>query len=191
MPIPLGILAVAGAGAAGGGAYDLLETTVLTSSASSVTFSSLGSYSDYKHLQLRIVARRGDSAGTYTTIRMRMNGVTSGSYAYHRLEGDGSSVVSAADGTSDTRIEFAAISGDDSGTNPADSFGAVIADILDFSSSSKNTTVRALSGFASSGNSRIRLASGLFNNTAAVTSLEVYNTVNFEIGSRFSLYGVK
>ena len=37
------------------GAYDLLETTTLTSSASSVTFSGLGSYTDYKHLQIRMV----------------------------------------------------------------------------------------------------------------------------------------
>jgi hypothetical protein len=33
-------------------AFDLLETTTLTTSASSVTFSGLGAYSDYKHLQI-------------------------------------------------------------------------------------------------------------------------------------------
>ena len=47
MPFGLGFFATAGAGAAG--SFDLLETQVLGSAQASVTFSSLGTYSNYKH----------------------------------------------------------------------------------------------------------------------------------------------
>mgnify|MGYP003645637262 FL=1 len=51
-PLPLGILALAGV-TGGGAAYELLETTTLNSGASSITFSGLSAYSDFKHLQIR------------------------------------------------------------------------------------------------------------------------------------------
>jgi hypothetical protein len=57
---PLGILSAAGAGGGGPLAsdYELISTQILTSPQSSITFSSLGTYSStYKHLQVRAVAR--------------------------------------------------------------------------------------------------------------------------------------
>jgi hypothetical protein len=37
----------------------------------------------------------------------------------------------------------------------------------------------------------VGLVSGLFVNTAAVTSIELYADANMAIGSRFSLYGIR
>jgi hypothetical protein len=188
MPIPLGILAVAGAGAAGGASsYDLLETTVLSSSASSVTFSSLGSYSAYKHLQIRTANRTDRSGFASDDIALQMNADTGANYRNHGLYGDGSSVASFDAAASEIRIGLT------SGvTETANIFGAFVIDILDFASSSKNTTIRALSGKEGSGD-YIALTSGLWINTAAVTSILIKprNATNFIAGSRFSLYGVK
>ena len=110
MPIPLGILAVAGAGAAGGGgAFDLLETTVLGSDTASVTFSNLNTYSAYKHLQIRLVAR-STNASASRSVRIQFNGDTASNYAYHYLLGDGSSVSSDAS-TSQTSTAHGRIEG--------------------------------------------------------------------------------
>jgi hypothetical protein len=185
MPIPLGVLAVAGAGAAGGGgSFDLLETTVLGTDAASVTFSSLGSYSAYKHLQIRMTARSTGNGNP----AIQFNGVTSSSYKDHRLFGNGSSVVSDVPGTGTAISVFAAAT---RSSSTANAFGAAVIDILDFSSSSKNTTVRALAGNYGA-LTVVEVASGVFINTAAITSIKLQlNSDNYLAGSRFSLYGIK
>jgi len=188
MPIPLGVLAVAGAG--GGGAassFDLLETTVLGSNTQTVTFSGLGSYSQYKHLQLRCVLRMSDSGNGGGVITLQFNGVTSG-YAQHRLAGTGSSVISGAN-TSTISMSALWATGQNSEAN---SFGAGVVDILDFSNTNKNTTIRGFTGATS--NNQVVLYSGLYPDTTAVTSITVLQSANnysFQTGSRFSLYGIK
>ena len=172
-----GILASSGGAA---GAFDLLQTTVLSSSASSVTFSSLGSYSDYKHLQLRVLAKHNSA-----NIKLTFNSDTGANYAWHRLFGDGSSVTSGA-GTSQNYILGNAWSSD-----TANIFGASVTNILDFSNTSKNTTIRSLSG-QNTASPIISLGSGFWNNTAAVTTIKIETfSDSFVAGSRFSLYGIK
>ena len=187
MPIPLGILAVAGAGAAGAASdYVRLESTILTTTAASVTFSNLNNYSAYKHLQLRITARTDRSGSGDDNIGIRVNSDTGSNYAYHWLTGDGSSVASSAT----TSTTFAFVGKTAAALATANNFAGNVIDILDFNSSAKNTTFRSLSG---QGSDYIRLFSGLWNNTAAVTALLLYPLTgpNFIAGSRFSLYGIK
>jgi len=181
----LGILNSQAAGAGGAGAYDLLETTTLTSSASSVSFTGLGSYSDYKHLQIRAVSRT-NLANIGGAVKFVFNSDTTSSYAYHKLSGDGSS-VSSADFINQTGIELAVGAG---GNNPANQFATLVADLLDFSNPSKNTTARCLGG-ASTNFSRIELHSGAYFKTDAVTSITMTDAADFVAGSRFSLYGIK
>jgi hypothetical protein len=181
----LGILNAQAAGAAGG-AYDLLETQVLTSSASSVTFTGLGSYSDYKHLQIRMITRN-DGAFSGGTIVLTINSDTGTNYSDHRLRGDGSSVTSAGF-TSQTNAALGAGAG---ATNGANQFAATVIDVLDFSSSSKNTTFRSLSGVAADSRTIIELDSALYISTNAVTSIQIADSADFIAGSRFSLYGIK
>ncbi len=186
--IPLGFWAASGGQAAGAGDYELLETTILTSSASSVTFSSLGDYSDYKHLQLRMTVRT-DRANNEDWMIAQFNGNTGSNYAYHGLAGNGSTVYSQS-GSSATSTRFAG--GIVGGNATANSFAGIVVDVLDFSDASKNTTIRSLNGFSSS-TSQVRLDSGLFNNTGAITSIVIDQGggANFVTGCRFSLYGVK
>lgn len=177
----LGILNSQAAGAGGAGAYDLLETTVLTSSASSVSFTGLGDYSDYKHLQLRIVGTLNIS----TQSQLRFNSDSGSNYSWHYVWGRGDSVTIFGAG-SQTQIAF-----NNFGVSPQVSTSIV--DILDFSSSSKNTTIRALSGGAAAdATTRVALYSGGWYNTSAVTQFEILgNTRSYDIGTRFSLYGIR
>lgn len=189
MPLIMGILASAGAAAppVAAGAYDLLETQTLGTAAASVTFTGLGSYSDYKHLQIRAVGRTDRNVAS-DNLLLRFNSDTGSNYARHQLEGNGSSVTSGAE-TSQTAIKTGRFSDQ---TAAANAFGAMVTDILDFSSSSKNTTVRTLTG-ADSGFDTIVLNSGFWNNTAAVTAITLLPQLgtNLVAGSRFSLYGIK
>jgi hypothetical protein len=180
---PLGILSAAGAG---GAAlipdYDLLETQILGSTEASITFSSLGTYaSTYKHLQIRMTARLSGANG----IDAYINGDTGSNYAGHLLRGNGSTVTSFARSSSST-LQIA------DSTSTANVFTGAVVDILDFASSTKNTTIRSFTGDAG-GQTFIQIWSGLWNNTAAVTSIEIYGraATTLQIGSRFSLYGIR
>ena len=187
MPIPLGILAVAGAGGAAG-AFDLLETQVLGTAVASVSFSGLGSYSAYKHLQIRAVVR-SDRATPFTAVDVfaRLNSDTGSNYRAHRLSGSGSSVSSFVYGST-TGMGVVNIP---TSTNTANIFSPFVVDLLDFSNVNKNTTIRALGGNTGS-STNIGLNGGLWVNTAAVTSILFFpDSSNFVAGSRFSLYGVK
>jgi hypothetical protein len=190
MPIPLGVLAVAGAGAAGGGgSYDLLETTVLGTAATSVSFTGLGSYSAYKHLQIRAVIRGNSGGNSSAGFHIRLNSDTGNNYAWHRLLGNGSGVFSDGFASqSDSQMFYGAASG-----VTANIFGAGIIDILDFNNTSKNTTIRALGGVYTGSDNNVTLNSGLWNNTAAVTTINLRfpDLTGIAANSRFSLYGIK
>jgi hypothetical protein len=186
MLIPLGIFASSGSRAAG--AFDLLQTQVLGSAASSVTFSSLGTYSStYQHLQLRVVMRgNNSSAEQWDTLRFTFNGDSGSNYAFHNLVGVGTSVVSGA-ATSQPRIQFDGFTGSAAASG---SFGGGILDILDPFETSKNTTVRGLTGRTSGG--QVGLHSGVWLNTAAITSISLTCFGGtLQQFSRFSLYGIK
>ena len=166
-------------------ADDILEEIVLASSASSVTLSGLGAYTDYQHLQVRMTART-DRASSVDEIIVQLNADTGTNYTTHYLNGTGSAVESFEDlSINGMRVRAAG------STATSNVFAPAVIDILDFSSSSKNTTTRTFNHDA--GNNHVRLLSGLWLNTAAVTSIkfdQLYGS-NFGTGSRFSLIGVR
>lgn len=175
----LGIFSAAGAGGVAAGDYDLLETQILGSTQASVVFSSLGAYSPtYKHLQLRVVYADSSNAST-----LRLNGDTGSNYSMHQLFGDGGSVGSGG-ATSQTSI-FLPLT-----TNLSNQFGAYITDILDFGSTTKNTTIKSLGGYSSTG-PYIMIRSGAYLSTSAITSITITGAGGLLAGSRFSLYGIK
>jgi hypothetical protein len=180
--IPLGILAAQAPPA--GAAFELISTTVLTANTASVTFSAIPQ--DYKHLQVRAAVRTTRSF-TNDELRMRFNGITSSSYAMHFLRGTGSGVFSGFLSGNDVFIGIIPAGN----SAPAQAFGAVTLDILDYASTSKNTTGRSLVG-AHHSQADIWLGSQLLINTAALTQIQFFpGGGSLATGSRFSLYGIK
>jgi hypothetical protein len=183
----LGVVQAQAAGApAGEPAYDLLATTILTTTTASVTFSSLGDYaSDYQHLQVRFTALQTGSGGS--RLYMRINGQTS--YYYHDLLGNGSTVSSQALSLNGIRLV-------NNISTTALQFTGGVVDILD-PFEAKNKTIRCLQGTAGS-QTQISLSSGLLNNTSAITSL-AFATGNLGYGdggslasgTRLSIYGLR
>jgi len=186
---------LAGNGAFSPSSYDLLTTTTLTSSAASVTFSGLGAYSGYKHLQLRMITASTRDGGM-SSYNMRFNSDSGANYSRHALNAGffpANSGVTSNGQTAQTGIASSTWARDYS-----NHFWPAIWDILDFSSTNKNTTVKSLDGsygrnnFNHSPEGLIRLTSGAWYNTSAVTSISLVATSDaFEIGSRFSLIGLK
>jgi len=183
--IPLGFWAASGAGGGAAADYELISTTVLGSTTATVTFSGLGtSAAAYKHLQLRVAVRSNRAGQNNDGLMMRFNGDTGSNYRWHALEGNGSTVTSYESGSS-TSIGGYYATGATSTTNQ---FGVMVADLLDFSSASKNKTMRMLGG-----QNGLSLNSGAWFSTAAVTSIDIFSLTgnSWVTGSRFSLYGLK
>jgi hypothetical protein len=182
MLIPFGILSSA-AGVEVGPTYELIATAFGTGSSGVITFSSIPA--TYSHLEVRFTAINSSSD---RQVNLTMNGITSGSYIRHSLNGTGAAVESSASSTSVTSIQLVTLM---SLSSETDNAGAGVINILDYSSTTKNTTIRALYGQTFNTN-RIFLTSGALLDTAAITSLTfTAQTANFASNSRFSLYGIR
>lgn len=164
--------------------YEHISSTILTSTATSIDFTSLGTYSStYKHLQIRWTSRAGS-----TQINLRFNGSSTG-YASHRLAGSSTSVFS--DGAA-SAAEIRLLNGASTTGATANAFVAGTLDLLDSYSTTKNKTIRTLYGGVDSGLNIVQLFSGLWANTGSITSISfALPSGSFAIGSRFSLYGIK
>lgn len=169
-------------------AFELISTTILSSTTSSVTFSSIPT--DYTHLQLRFSARGSNTSSANIDLRIRFNSDSGSNYIVHRVAGNGSSAGSF-NATSQTGVVLT--NGLPGATANASAFGAGIVDIYDYQSSTKNTTVKSLYGsHITTSTPFMILGSGLWINTAPVTTLNLTPSLSsFASGSRFSLYGIK
>jgi hypothetical protein len=175
------------------GAYDSIATTTVGSGGvSSVTFSSIPS--TYTHLQIRGIAKTNRATFTNDLIAMRFNGDTGNNYTSHTLQGTGAIAVSAAL-TNSSRLYYTSSVG--STAMPSQTFGAVVIDILDYTNTNKNTTVRTLGGFDNNGNGSdpgiINLDSGVFLNTNAITSITLLPAEGSLLAENttLALYGIK
>jgi hypothetical protein len=189
MPI-LGIMAsqISGHLWAPEGAYDSLATVTLSASAASIDF--VGIPSGYKHLQIRYLSRSSRTATT-DSFSIRFNSDTASNYARHYLYGDGAS-ASAGASTSQTSANIGTQA---AASASANIFGVGVIDVLDYTSSNKNKTIRCLSGTDQNGSGDIQLTSGLYFATpAAITSITLLaqgGSANFVANSTFALYGIK
>jgi hypothetical protein len=173
--------------------FDLLETTTLATSASSITFSSLSAYAtDYKHLQIRAVTRDTRAISGANNVIMHFNNDTSGSnyYQLHFLKGDGTSVSSGAEGATSYILPYTQPSANDT----TDAFASAVIDLLDVFNSNKYTTSRSLRGvnLDAAYSTQVGLSSGFWMNTAALTEISLAPVVgSFAAYSRVSIYGRK
>lgn len=168
------------------GVFDSIATTVLSSSTSTITFSSIPA--GYKHLQIRFLSRT-DRANNEDVILLRFNSDSAANYSSHYLYGDGASAGSGgASGASSIPID-----GCVGASTTASIFGGGIVDILDYGSADKYKTVRALTGYDRNGAGLFVFDSGNWRSTSAVSSITLIskNSANFVQYSHFALYGIK
>jgi len=156
--------------------YESIATvTVGSGGTSTISFSSIPS--TYKHLQLRCLIK---ATGAVNPL-VRLNSDSGNNYYWHGLYGTGSAAGANNGGGygSDMILAYS-----------DNQWGGVISDILDYTNTNKNTTIRNLGGCDTNGGGQIALNSGFWNNTAAVNSISITGTT-FQQYSSFALYGIK
>lgn len=170
--------------------FNSIATAAATGS--SVTFSSIPG--TYKHLQIRSLYRdTSTSTGNVAPLYIVFNADGGNNYAYRTVGGASSTTTPTASyvaSTSWMRVSFAGICA----YNTAGLYGASIVDILSYSSSAINKTIRYIAGGDINGSSTgngVAMGSGLWMNTNAITSITVYaGNGGFASGSTLALYGI-
>jgi len=171
-------------------AFESIATvTVGTDNPTTITFSSIPS--TYTHLQIRGIGRCGRTDGDNNYI-LRFNSDSASNYAFHRLNGTGSTVSATGSATQDRiNVDFA-LSSPWIGTS---NFAPLVLDILDYTNTNKFKTVRYLVGFDSNGGNRDRIAlgSGLWRSTSAITSITLQADASQTLSqyTTLALYGIK
>lgn len=171
---PLGFFAKPAAG--GGASFESIAT--VTAGGSTITFTSIPS--TYKHLQIRIsgtLAANGDGV-----IRFN-NDTTNTNYTTHQLYGTGSSVAS------DYLVNTSYPPYYDPGVGTGVTYVNVM-DILDYSDTNKNKTIRTLVGWDNNGTGRVGLCSNSWMSTSAINRIDFTNR-NYNSGTIIALYGIK
>lgn len=164
--------------------FDSIASFTANGTSSNYTFSSISG--TYKHLQIRALIVGGTAIGS-TNLDVQFNGDTASNYAIHWLSGNGTT-VSASAAAPNPRIEEIILLGNSNTKN-----AVMIMDIIDYANTSKFKTVRTIAGRDENGSGDIRLSSGLWRSTSAITSIKVYSDNNgaFPSGTVISLYGIK
>ena len=154
--------------AAGADFESIATVTVGSGGASSIEFTSIPG--TYQHLQIRGISRL--AAGTLPTVWAQFNADTATNYAYHLLRGSGSA-ASAEGGTSQSGAFAVSSAG---GAQTASVFAGFVIDLLDYANTSKNTTLRSLTGGDFNGTGWVDLRSALWLSTSAITSIKLAHT---------------
>lgn len=164
---------------AAGSTYTPIATTTLTSSASSVTFSSIsGSYTDI------VLVGIAKSTTTSHTPRLRFNSDTGTNYSLTYLKGNGSAAASNRN-TNVSGIYLSNFDGD------ITEFSPFIANVQNYSNSTTYKTVLSRGANVASGGD-VSAVVGLWRNTNAITTmvLEIDSGGSWASGSTFTLYGI-
>ena len=186
MPIPLGILAVAGAGGGAANSYELISTTVLGSDTSSITFSSIDQ--TYTHLQLRFSIRSTRTDAAENAGFIRLNNDSNSIYDFGQFVASGGSIFTQQ---SVSQARFNNIWFSASGSSQTTYCGLVV-NIYDYASTVKNKGIMVYGGYANNAANRNYIYSGQYRTTSAISQIN-FTDIGYSLssGTRISLYGIK
>lgn len=162
----------------------LISSQTLTSSAASVTFSSIPS--TYTDLVLRVSARSDESA-TITSIELEFN-ATASSYSFTRLRGNGSA-ASSSRASSQSQLTVGTIPAASATSN---TFGSIEIYLPAYTVSQNKALGSFNVGETNATAADIYTHAGLWSNTSAINQIILdLGGFNFVSGSSFYLYGIK
>ena len=159
---------------------------VQVGSAGSATISFTSIPSTYKHLQIRYLAANQGSAGDDPMYLKFNNDSTNSNYRSHRLGGSGSSTVADS-------YQLPISSALNGNGNAATYYAGGVIDILDYASTSKNKTIRSLSGWDGNGSGYVWLISELWmNSSTAINRIDIttFSASSYREHTSVALYGI-
>jgi hypothetical protein len=168
--------------------YVLLDRIELNDTAASVTFDNIPQ-SGYTDLKV-VYSARTDRANQSSDIYLQFNGITTATYSFRRIYGQGTGGPASDSLTNNSSGGFAGTAV--GATATASTFGSSEIYIPNYTSanakswSSDGVTENNATGVLTA------LYAGLSSGTAAITSIAIkdYNAANFVANSTFSLYGL-
>jgi hypothetical protein len=169
------------------GSFESIATITGNGSSNTLTFSSIPA--TYSSLQIRGVARTTRAAND-STLSLRFNSNNNPNYINHYINGYGYG-LGASGSTSNTSVWMGEATGSTAASNLV---GTNLIDIQDYASTTKNKTLRSISGLEVNGSgSAIYLHSGLFLSTSAINQIDLIVTdgSNWTSQTTFALYGIK
>lgn len=186
----LGILNAQAAGG-GAGAFDYLDTVELANNALTIDITGLDSYTDYQHLQFRMVTKSAISFATSTyNLNFRINNDTASNYYSTSLTSTGSSASGNTQWNNNRGFLPSGLPANGSGNE--NYFAGGILDILDFNNTSKSKTLRSLHGTAAL-EEKVSMTSIQWNSTSAISSISFFDAGDYDIlaKSKISIYGMR
>lgn len=165
------------------GDFESIASYTATGTVSDVTFSSIPS--TYKILQVRGIGRGSNAGSGDLSVFAQFNGdTTSSNYRSNRIYSYGSTNGHGLDfGSNFLNVGISLENGSTGGD-----FGGMIFEIIDYANTSKQKSVRSLSGSSAS-----QFASaGQWLSTSAIDSIRIYlSTGSWVANTTFALYGIK
>jgi hypothetical protein len=150
-----------------------------------VIFSSISS--TFTHLQVRVFGRSSTSGAPSLYIGFNSTEFAGG-YDTHLLGGAGSGGY--ATGSVNSSVLNAMVGIFPGTSMTANSYASAIIDILDYTNTNKNKTVRYIGGWDGNGSGVVALGSGHWRQTAAINRVYLEPDGGFASGSRVDLYGI-
>lgn len=167
---------------------DLIERVSLSASAASIEFT--GIPQTYQHLQIRgLLKESGTGTGGPNVVMQCNTDTTHTNYRSHYLNGNGSSATAGNVQASTYYCLVGNIA--TSNASYASMFGALLVDILDYASTSKNKVTRGIGAHDRNGSGEVTINSGLWMSTAAISSIKFTTPgSSFAQNSTLALYGI-
>lgn len=163
--------------------YEPIATTTLSSSAATVTFSSISSaYTD-----LVIVGSIKAASATNPQTYVRFNGDTGSNYSVTTLSGNGTSAF-AINRTNETKIRFNYYV-----DPPTTEYCTVIMNLQNYSNTTIQKTILSKLILGTGSGSGIDITTGLWRNTSAISQITFTleaTASDFASGCVFTLYGI-
>ena len=169
--------------------YTLIASNTLSSSAASVTFSSIPN--TYTDLVLKYSARQTGTSDVQDSIQIGVNGAPSGtSFSTTRLRGNGSA---ASSNRSSNSSNYNLEQGATAGGNVANTFAQGEIYIPSYTASQNKPASSFTAHEDNASLAYLRANASLWRSTSAITSLvlQLESGQNFISGSSFFLYGIK
>jgi hypothetical protein len=142
---------------------------------------------NFTHLQLRLFMRSTAAAATAIGSIQFNSDAGASNYNSHSIFGNGTTGGSGYGGTN----TFIALPAVPAATGTASVYGGLIIDILDYTSTVKNKTIKIQGSYDANGSGLAIVQSGLwFKTPEAINTINLGITTGWDANSRWDLYGV-